>query len=268
MGINIVYNKICAFLFFWLFILNVFWLIFKNFQSKSIDELRVGQNLNKLYSPKIHLDLTNIFRIACSIFASESIHQIARFQFQKKKRKRKKSSLSRGHIPPDTPLCTPANHSLMSKPDPCLCRPIKKPISEHHLISYYIKGFCRKTCLKNKRKTMRGEVFWGLKNPEKPGASGGSAPWTLPARCPWTKRAPGPHAVKTLRSLRSLYLDTNNFYSAPRSNKSCTGPWQWTYNSTTLLCTVEEAVLNWVIWPSFWNSKDYFSFLFCRLRLS
>ena len=119
--------------------------------------------------------------------------------------------------PPDTPLCTPANHSLMSKPDPCLCMPIKKPISEHHLISYYIKGFCRKTCLKNKRKTMRGEVFWGLKNPEKLGASGGSAPWTPPARCPWTKRAPGPHAVKTLRSLRSLHLDTNNFYSAPDS---------------------------------------------------
>ena len=56
---------------------------------------------------------------------------------------------------------------------------------------------------------MRGEAFWGLKNPENPGASGGSAPWTPPGRCPWTppgalERAPGPHAVKTLRSLRSL----------------------------------------------------------------
>ena len=25
---------------------------------------------------------------------------------------------------------------------------------------------------------MRGEAFWGPKNPENPGASGGSAPWT------------------------------------------------------------------------------------------
>ena len=31
---------------------------------------------------------------------------------------------------------------------------------------------------KNERKTMRGEAFWGLKNPENPGASGGSSPWT------------------------------------------------------------------------------------------
>ena len=56
---------------------------------------------------------------------------------------------------------------------------------------------------------MRGEAFLGLKNPENQGASGGSAPWTpAQGRCPWTppgalKRAPGPHAFKTLRSLRS-----------------------------------------------------------------
>ena len=38
---------------------------------------------------------------------------------------------------------------------------------------------------------MRGEAFWGLKNPKNPGASGGSAPWT-PA---WTPvgAVPGPH---------------------------------------------------------------------------
>ena len=35
---------------------------------------------------------------------------------------------------------------------------------------------------------MRGEAFWGLKNPENPGASGGSAPWT-----PTGGVAPGPH---------------------------------------------------------------------------
>ena len=56
---------------------------------------------------------------------------------------------------------------------------------------------------------MRGEAFWGLKNPENPGASGGSAPWTPAGALPLDptralERAPGPHAVKTLRSLRSL----------------------------------------------------------------
>ena len=46
---------------------------------------------------------------------------------------------------------------------------------------------------------MRGEAFWGLKNPENPGASGGSAPWTPagampldptrgPSAGPWTPR--------------------------------------------------------------------------------
>ena len=48
---------------------------------------------------------------------------------------------------------------------------------------------------------MRGEAFWGLKNPENPGTSGGSAPWipswALPL--PWAlERAPGSHVVKTL----------------------------------------------------------------------
>ena len=52
---------------------------------------------------------------------------------------------------------------------------------------------------------MQGETFWGLKNPENPGASGGSAPWTPAGALPLDptralKRAPGPHAVKTLRS--------------------------------------------------------------------
>ena len=127
----------------------------------------------------------------------------------------------------------------MSKPGSRLCMPIKKPISEHNewafiirpnfILSYYIKWFCRKTCLKNERKTMRGEAFWGLKNPENPGASGGSAPGPPPGRCPWTspgalERAPGPHAVKTLRSPRSNWTQTL-FIQHPAVNKSCTRPW-------------------------------------------
>ena len=60
---------------------------------------------------------------------------------------------------------------------------------------------------------MRGEAFWGLKNPENPGASGGSAPWTPAGALPLDptralERAPGPHAVKTLRSLRSTWTET------------------------------------------------------------
>ena len=48
-----------------------------------------------------------------------------------------------------------------------------------------------------------------MKNPENPGASGALPPGPPPGRCPWTppgalERAPGPHAVKTLCSLRSL----------------------------------------------------------------
>ena len=60
---------------------------------------------------------------------------------------------------------------------------------------------------------MRGEAFWGLKtlkNQELPGAL---PPGPPPGRCPWTppgalERAPGPHAVKTLLSLRSTWTQT------------------------------------------------------------
>ena len=60
---------------------------------------------------------------------------------------------------------------------------------------------------------MRGEAFWGPKSPENPGASGGSAPWTpcrgvAPGPPGALERAPGPHAVKTLRSLRSNWTQT------------------------------------------------------------
>ena len=103
----------------------------------------------------------------------------------------------------------------MSKPEPRLCMIIKKPISEKNewaliIISSYIVIYQmilqKKTCLQNKRKTMRGEAFRGLKTQELPGAL---PPGPPPGRCPWTppgvlERAPGPHAVKTLRSLCSL----------------------------------------------------------------
>ena len=91
---------------------------------------------------------------------------------------------------------------------------------------------------------MQGEAFWGLKNSENPGASGALPPGPLPGLCPWTppgalELAPGPHAVKTLHSLRSIW--THSFYSAPRSNKSYTCPWihltmkneKWTFPRNT-----------------------------------
>ena len=73
--------------------------------------------------------------------------------------------------------------------------------------------FAEKLVVKNERKTVRGEAFQGLKNPENPGASGGSAPGPPPGRCPWTppgalERAPGPHAVKTLHSLHFTLTQT------------------------------------------------------------
>ena len=60
---------------------------------------------------------------------------------------------------------------------------------------------------------MQGEAFWGLKNPDNPGASLSSSPWTpagsLPPP-PGLPRGPhqGPHAVKTLRLLCSTWTQT------------------------------------------------------------
>ena len=118
-------------------------------------------------------------------------------------------------------------------------------MSPHHYIILYrniSNDFAEKLVLQNKRKTMRGEAFWGLKNPENPGASGGSAPWTPAGALPLDptralERAPGPHAVKTLRSLRSLRSTWTEtiFSSAPRSNKSCTRPCKtWTFGKLGL----------------------------------
>ena len=44
-----IYDKIHTFLFFWWFILNVLWLIFKNFWSKSIDSGKKELILNSRF---------------------------------------------------------------------------------------------------------------------------------------------------------------------------------------------------------------------------
>ena len=69
-------------------------------------------------------------------------------------------------------------------------------------------------------------VFKTLKTQELPGAL---PPGPPPGRCPWTppgalQRAPGPHAVKTLRSLRSLRSTWTQtiFIQHPVVDKSCT----------------------------------------------
>ena len=105
-------------------------------------ELRFGQNFNKLYSPKIQLHLTYIFSHRLFLYLHPKVFtkwhdfrlkQNITKQNKKRKETKKKSGFSRGrHIPLRHPLCTPANHSLMSKPDSRLCMPIKKPISEHN----------------------------------------------------------------------------------------------------------------------------------------
>ena len=205
-NIGLVHDKVRIFLYFWWFILNVFWLIFKNFWSKSIDSgkkelilnFRFKHNFNKLYSPKIHL--SNKYVSHCQFY----INQIARFQFQFLKI----SSFPEGHIPLRHSLCAPANHSLMSK-------------------SYYINWFkfAAKLVLKMKEKLCQERCFWVLKTLKTQ---------ELPAALPLDPRrgvASGPHQGPlsghwTIRrydaTLASLYLDTNYFYSAPRSNKSCT----------------------------------------------
>ena len=90
--------------------------------------------------------------------------------------------------------------------------PIKKPISEHNeplsLISSS-KDFAEKLVLKMKGKLCEERRFGVLKTLKNQDLPGALPPGPPPGRCPWTppgvlERAPGPHAVKTLRSLRSL----------------------------------------------------------------
>ena len=70
---------------------------------------------------------------------------------------------------------------------------------------------------------MRGEGFWGLKNPETQELPGALPPGPPLGRCPWAppgalERAPGPHAVKTLRSLHSNWTQTICIQHPPVTN--------------------------------------------------
>ena len=60
-----------------------------------------------------------------------------------------------------------------------------------------------------KEKLCQERRFWVLKTLKTQELPGALPPGPPPGCCPWTlpgalKRAPGPHAVRTLRSLRSL----------------------------------------------------------------
>ena len=84
LGINIVYNKIRTF--FWWFILNVFWLIFKHFRKiwtkKSWD---LGKILRSyIFSQNTVRSNIYFFSSPVLIFAPESIHQMAWFPFKNK----------------------------------------------------------------------------------------------------------------------------------------------------------------------------------------
>ena len=89
-------------------------------------------------------------------------------------------------------------------------------MSPHHDIILYrniSNDFAEKLVFKIKEKICeerRFGVWKTLKTQELPGAL---PPGPPPGRCPWTppgalERAPGPHAVKTLRSLRSTWTQT------------------------------------------------------------
>ena len=135
---------------------------------------------------------------------------MAQFPFKKKTNKQTNKNPApqgRGAHPLRHPLCAPANHSLMSKPDPRLCMPIKKPISEHNEQTFTIRpniilyrtisnDFAEKLALKMKEKLCEERRFGVLKTQElpralPPGPPLGRCPWTPPGaleRAPWTPR--------------------------------------------------------------------------------
>ena len=138
----------------------------------------------------------------------------------KTKTKQTKNGFSRGgHIPLRHPLCASANHSLISKPGPRPCMPIKKPIHNEwafiispNIILYRTTSndFAEKLVLKMKEKLCEERRFGVLKTLKTQELPGALPPGPPPGRCPWAppgalERAPGPHAFKTLRSLRSLH---------------------------------------------------------------
>ena len=189
-------------------------------------ELRFGQNFNKLYSPKIQLDLTYIFSHRLFLYLHPKVftkwHDFHLKQSKTKQTNKNLASQGRGAHPLRHPLCAPVNHSLMSKPDPRLFMPIKKPISEHNECAFTIRpniilyrtisnDFAEKLVLKMKEKLCeerRFGVLKTLKTQELPGA--------LPPR-PRRGVAPGPHLGPLSGPLDStplrcsVHLDTNYF---------------------------------------------------------
>ena len=110
-----IYDKIHTFwiLFFWWFILNVLWLIFKNFWSKSIDsgkkELilnsRFGHNLKQIYIlPKCIYSFNKYFFSLPVLYLHDSA--VLEILFLK-------NPGFQGHIPPQTPLVG-ASKSLLN----------------------------------------------------------------------------------------------------------------------------------------------------------
>ena len=161
------------------------------------------------------------------MFAPESIHQMAQFPFKTKQNKTKQNKirLLKGEAhPPQTPPVRSSKSFLNVKADSRLCMPIKKPISEHNEWAFIIRpniilyrtisnDFAEKLVLKMKEKLCeerRFGVFETLKTQEllgalPPGPPPGHFPWTPPGAL---ERAPGPHTVKTLRSLCSNWTQT------------------------------------------------------------
>ena len=93
-------------------------------------ELKFWRNFKKLYSPKIQLDLTCIFSHRLFLYLHPKVFT-KWHDFRLKTKTTTKNPASQGGGGAHSlrhPLCASENHSLMSKPGPSPCMPIKKPI--------------------------------------------------------------------------------------------------------------------------------------------
>ena len=187
--------------------LKCFQIYFQTFPVNSDKkELRFGQNFKKLYSPKIQLDLTYIFSHRLFLYLHPKVFtKWHDFRLKTKKNNKKiknktkrnenPASQGGGHIPLRHPLCASANHSLMSKPGPRPCMPIKKPthnewafIIRHNVIVYRTTSndFVEKLVLKMKEKLCEERRFGVLKTLKTQELPGPLPPGPPPGRCPWT----------------------------------------------------------------------------------
>ena len=117
----IVYDKIRTFLFFWWFILNVLWLIFKTFWSKSIDSGKKRADFKVKIWAQFNQTILSQNTFRSNKYFSHCLFCICTIKVSKNIIK---NPAPRGAYPPsDTPLCVPANHSLMS-----LIKPISTPL--------------------------------------------------------------------------------------------------------------------------------------------